>query len=190
MRLFSHKPIMLLILFMVGSCSLPFGNNDNTVQWIPEMSSGDMKTIELGNFREKRIPITVWRKGIYRTTITIEGICSRMNAFELFIGSNSNKNNRIEIEAEEIGLHMERNGVGKCECKMGMKKVVVTLFMDKSGKLERYIWSDFAGPDIYKNGMTNEIMSASDWNTMYLKACDDVKDGKATIQMFKSKADE
>lgn len=186
MKYFSHSLVAFIIFLLIALYSLPLNNKDNTVRWIEGSTFPDKQVIELGDLNEKHVPISVWTPGVRKTTITMEGVCTNTNTFEMFIGIDYNKNQKLEIDDEEFHFRMGWNNSEKMECKTGIKNVVVTFLIDECGNLEKCFWSDYAHLGNYQNGEPTDIMFNRNWDMIYLKATGGSTKGKVIIQMFKS----
>ena len=121
MKLFSHPLVALIIFLLFAFYSLPLENKDNTVLWIEGSTFPDKQVIELGGLNEKHVPISVWTPGVRKTTITMEDVCTNNNAFEMFIGIDYDKNQKLEIDGEELHFRMGWNNSEKWNAKQGLK---------------------------------------------------------------------
>ena len=121
MKLFSHPLVALIIFSLFAFYSLPLENKDNTVRWIEGSTFPDKQVIELGGLNEKHVPISVWTPGVRKTTITMEGVCTNTNTFEMFIGIDYDKNQKLEIDGEELHFRMGGITVKKWNAKQGLK---------------------------------------------------------------------
>lgn len=186
MKLFSHPLVALIIFLLFAFYSFPLENKDNTVRWIEGSTFPDKQVIELGDLNEKHVPISVWTPGVRKTTITMEGVCTDNNAFEIFFGIDYDKNKKLEIDGEELHFRMGWNNIEKMECKTGVKNVAVTFLIDECGNLEKCFWSDYAHLGNYQNGEPTDIMFNCNWDMICLKAIGGATNGKVTIQMFRS----
>lgn len=186
MKLFSHPLVALIIFLLFAFYSLPLKNKDNTVRWIEGSTFPDKQVIELGGLNEKHVPISVWTPGVRKTTITMEGVCTNTNTFEMFIGIDYDKNQKLEIDGEELYFRMGWNNSEKMECKTGIKNVAVTFLIDECGNLEKCFWSDYAHLGNYQNGEPTDIMFKRNWDMICLKATGPATKGKVIIQTFKS----
>ena len=140
MKLFSHPLVALIIFSLFAFYSLPLENKDNTVLWIEGSTFPDKQVIELGGLNEKHVPISVWTPGVRKTTITMEGVCTNTNAFEMFIGIDYDKNQKLELDGEELHFRLGRHNSENMECKTGVKNVAVTFLIDESATLEKCVW--------------------------------------------------
>lgn len=186
MKYFSHSLVALIIFLLIALYSLPLNNKDNTVRWIEGATFPDKQVIELGSLNEKHVSISVWTPGVRKTTITMEGVCTNTNTFEMFIGIDYDKNQKLEIDDEEFHFRMGWNNSEKMECKTGIKNVAVTFLIDECGNLEKCFWSDYAHLGNYQNGEPTDIMFNRNWDMICLKATGAATKGKVIIQMFKS----
>ena len=184
MKLFSHPLVALIIFLLFAFYSLPLENKDNTVRWIEGSTFFDKQVIELGDLNEKHVPISVWTPGVRKTTITMEGVYT--NTFEMFIGIDYDKNQKLEIDGEELHFRMGWKNSEKMECKIGVKNVAVTFLIDECGNLEKCFWSDYAHLCNYQNGEPTDIVFNRNWDMICLKAIGGATNGKVTIQMFRS----
>ena len=144
------------------------------------------QTIELGETKERHVPVEVWRNGICKTSIILEGNCTSNNAFELYMGIDFNKDRHLEYDGSEMFFRFGWDNMGVMLSKVGHKKVTVDFNVDENGKLVTCIWGENGKLGKYENGDETDVMFNRDWNLMYLRESGKSTNGKVIIRMFKS----
>lgn len=153
-------------------------------------SHTQVNTFTIEEESEKDFPIKVWETGVLKTTITVEGKCDDKNSLELFIGTDFNKDNRLELDSEEFYFRVGWNNTTKKESQTGKKNVTVVFYVDTNGTLKKCLLGESLKLGKYESGEPTDIMFKTSWNIMRLKSQGKNVNGKVTICLFKKLTDE